>query len=919
VTIAVDAAAGRHPIDPNIYGTAWGDTASLSDLNFVVNRAGGNTTTTYNWQQNASNHASDYYFESIGDSGGATPGALVDDFIASSRSGGAQASITIPTLGWVAKLGPNRDKLASFSVAKYGAQQSTDYWFPDAGNGVLPNGQPVTGNDPNDANVPADVAFERGWVQHLIAQWGTASNGGQRFYTLDNEPSIWHATHRDVHPTGATMEEVRDKFLAMAGMIKSLDPGAQIVGPEEWGWSGYLFSGYDQQYGSQHGWTYLPDRAAHNNMDYLPWLLDQIHQHDVAAGQRLLDYFTVHYYPQGGEFSDDVSTTMQLLRNRSTRSLWDPNYTDQSWINDKVHLISRLKDWVNQYYPGTKAGITEYNWGAEGHMNGATTQADILGIFGREGLDLANRWTTPAAGSPAYLAMKMYRNYDGSHSTFGETSVSASVVDPDQVDAFASVRASDGALTVMVINKNLYDPAHPTATTPITINVGNFLSDGVAHPWQLAAINPADQTHAAITHLADVTGAGNSFTFSAPQQSITLFVLRPGQVSVPGAPANVTAAGNEGQVALRWDPSAGATSYKIYRGTASGGEGATPYRTGVTGTSFVDTAVSGLTTYFYQLTAVNSAGESARSTEVSARQQAVLPGLAIDSGGGASGSFLSDRYFAGGSTSSTTHAIDTSGVANAAPAAVYQTWRFGSSFIYTVPGLIAGGAYTVRLHFAEDTATRVGQRTFNAGINGVQVLTRFDVYAAAGGDYKAVVREFAATASSAGKLVIGFAATAGPARVNGIEILRRPLLAVDAGGAAVGAYRADAFFQGGTASQTTAVIDTSLVTNAAPLAVYQSERYGDFRYTLTGLTPGRVYVVRLDFAELYWDTPGSRRFNVRINGSPVLTNFDVYAVAGAKDRAVRRQFAATADATGRITIDFASLVNYATVSGIALL
>src|SRR5262249_12403340 len=151
--------------------------------------------------------------------------------------------------------------------------------------------------------------------------------------------------------------------------------------------------------------------------------------------------------------------------------------------------IPRLKGWVNQYYPGTKTGITEYNWGAEGHMNGATTQADILGIFGREGLDLANRWTTPAAGSPAYLAMKMYRNYDGSRSTFGDTSVSATAPNPDQVSAFSALRSSDGALTIMVDNKNLYDPANPNATTSITVNVGNFSFGGIQR-WQLAAVNP---------------------------------------------------------------------------------------------------------------------------------------------------------------------------------------------------------------------------------------------------------------------------------------------------------------------------------------------------------------------------------------------------------------------------------------------
>ena len=75
------------------------------------------------------------------------------------------------------------------------------------------------------------------------------------------------------------------------------------------------------------------------------------------------------------------------------------------------------------YYAGTPIGITEYNWGAEGHINGATTQADIYGIFGREGLDFAARWTTPDTATPTYKAMKMYRNYDGNRSTFGDTSV----------------------------------------------------------------------------------------------------------------------------------------------------------------------------------------------------------------------------------------------------------------------------------------------------------------------------------------------------------------------------------------------------------------------------------------------------------------------------------------------------------------
>ena len=216
VTISVDANVNRRPIDPNIYGVAHASTAELTDLNSPLNRNGGNNTTRYNWQLNADNRGNDWYYQSIADSS-ATAGERGDTFISRSRAANASAMLTVPTIEWVAKVGPNRSKLASFSVAKYGAQTGTDWqWFPDAGNGVRTNGQFVTGNDPNDANVPSTSLFQQGWVQHLVGRWGTNANGGLRYYILDNEPSIWHSTHRDVRPTSPTMAEIRDKTLDFA-------------------------------------------------------------------------------------------------------------------------------------------------------------------------------------------------------------------------------------------------------------------------------------------------------------------------------------------------------------------------------------------------------------------------------------------------------------------------------------------------------------------------------------------------------------------------------------------------------------------------------------------------------------------------------------------------------------------------------
>jgi hypothetical protein len=523
VTIGVDAAASVHPIDPNIYGTAFASTAALADLNIPLNRDGGNASDTYSYEQDATNHGSDWYFESI--ASGPGNGGGMDSFVSATQAGGAQPSLTVNLFDWAARLGAGRRNLGSFSVARYGPQQHVDPYNHDMGNGVHTNGANITGNDPNDAYVPNDPTTEQAWIEHLIGTFGDSQSGGVAYYTLGNEPGLWNSTHRDIHPAGDTLPELRDRMISYASMVKALDPGALVLGPEEWGWTNYFISGADA---AAHHWG-----ATYDGLSAEAWLLNQFRQQDAATGQRLLDYFTLHFYPQGGQFSNDESTNMQLLRNRSPRSLWDPNYVDESWIGGtginggRVNLINLMKNWVTTYYPGTRIGVTEYNWGAEGHMNGATTQADILGIFGREGLDLANRWTTPAAGTPTYLAMKLYRNYDGNLDTFGDTSVQASVENPDQVSAFAALRSIDGALTVMVVNKNLYDPNNPGATTTVTVNLNNFAAAGVAQEWQLAALHPNDQTRAAITQLADCQLSDGGFTVTVPQQSVELFVLAP--------------------------------------------------------------------------------------------------------------------------------------------------------------------------------------------------------------------------------------------------------------------------------------------------------------------------------------------------------------------------------------------------------
>lgn len=528
-TVTVDLTADRHAIDPRIYGLNFATSAQLTDLRVPLNRSGGNTTSTYNWRLNADNKGNDWYFESIG-YGSATAGQLHDTFIADSVAGGARPMVTIPMMGRVAKLGPNRGKLASYSVAKYGPQRATDaQWMPDAGNGVRLDGTLIQG-DPNDASTPSTVADQKAWIEHLVAAHGAATAANPRYYLYDNEPGLWAETHRDMVANGPTMQQLLDGIVAYGSMVRATDPAATLVGPEGWGWLDLKYSGADQQAARANGWSSFPDRAAHGNVDQFPWLLQQLAAKEKATGTRLLDVATVHWYPQGGEFSDDGSASMALLRNRSTRQLWDPNYTEESWIGVKTAAIPRLQQWVRDNYPGTKVGITEYSWGGDSTMSGAVAQADVLGIFGRTGLDLANRWTTPPTGSPVYQAIKLYRNYDGLGSAFGDTSVRATVANPDNVAAFAATRP-DGATTIMLLNK------YVTGSTPVSLSVAGRASSGTGEPaqvWQLAG--------GTTKRLSDASVMDNKASLTLPAQSVTLLVLPKPKTTPPPTPVVTSSA-----------------------------------------------------------------------------------------------------------------------------------------------------------------------------------------------------------------------------------------------------------------------------------------------------------------------------------------------------------------------------------------
>jgi len=172
----------------------------------------------------------------------------------------------------------------------------------------------------------------------------------------------------------------------------------------------------------------------------------------------------------------------------------------------------------------------------------------------------------------------------------------------------------------------------------------------------------------------------------------------------------------------------------------------------------------------YTVTAQSGGVSGTASVTVSSAPTTVYQ---INCGGSASSPYTADQYYSGGTARKVTNSINTTGVTNPALQAVYQAERYGKTITYTLPSLTAGASYTVRLHFAELYWTASGKRKFNVAINGTTVLSNYDIYAATGARYKAVVREFTATANTSEQIVINFTTAADNATIEGIQIIRQ--------------------------------------------------------------------------------------------------------------------------------------------------
>lgn len=525
LSLTIDVYTDRHSISPYIYGGAFPkDAATITDSGLPVVRWGGNGASTYNWQLGTSNSDNDYYFEDFSFQAlNKTADSDSTQFIKDVQAAGSNPLMTMVMLPWVAQSaetsvtqGGSDNYHWVFSVSQDGTCSSkVDQYNTDAGinlksdcsttmvasSAQLNRAYYPLLDDHTQACPGSTCEYRSDWSSALAGAFNAPNPAPScpipysaitscHFYNMDNEIDIWGGTHVDVHPNPTTYDELSTVYLTEAAKLKTWDPQAVRLGWVSCCWYYYWNSAAG-----------LSDKAAHANIDFMPWWLNEVAWQDAVNGTRTLDILDLHAYP---ETSSSGLTTAQAraLTLRSTRDWWDPTYTSEAWfgtnsvtlqepLDGKAFRIPRARAWANTIYPGTPLAFTEWNFSlsttGESDFSTALADADAYGILGLDRVSLASRWTAPDPANPNYLALKLYTNYDGAHHGFAPISVSVTNTgDPNLFSTYAATSADGLTVTLMVVNKG------PNNTASVGLNLGLLygLPNSIT-TYSLAASSPS--------------------------------------------------------------------------------------------------------------------------------------------------------------------------------------------------------------------------------------------------------------------------------------------------------------------------------------------------------------------------------------------------------------------------------------------
>jgi fibronectin type 3 domain-containing protein len=505
VTITVDPTRTKS-ISPWIYGLNFYTGIAGAPPHLTVDRAGGNRWTAYNWETNASNAGSDYFYQNDNYlSSSATPAEAVRSFVAADQGLGMASIMTIQLQGLVSadESGPvsvnNPPDLTRFKQVIDKKRTITPAPF-------------TTTPDPTDAYVFMDEFL---WSMDQKLPGIFAANASlPTFVSLDNEPELWNSTHLEVQGHNpVTSDNYILKTINLTKALKDQFPNVVIFGPVHYGFEG-IYSWQGELSPNPDGANWFPDKY-----------LRAIKTASDAYGKPLVDVYDIHWYSEATDGSTRVTnltgsnlTAAQVQAIvQSPRSLWDPTYSENSWITNDVlgepiKLLPRLQAKINAEFPGTRLSITEYENGGDNHIAGTIAQADNLGIFSSQGVFGATLW--PLGNCPYILAgFRAFRGFDGATASFGDTALQATSSEVQNVAVYASSDSTHpGRIVLVAINR--FTSTQVTAINGVTLS-------GSAFVYQMTAASAQGQNPIHPVLVQQMPVSGSSLTISLPAMSVS--------------------------------------------------------------------------------------------------------------------------------------------------------------------------------------------------------------------------------------------------------------------------------------------------------------------------------------------------------------------------------------------------------------
>jgi hypothetical protein len=519
VTITIDPSQTK-PISPWIYGINSYGGVSSAPPHLTIDRAGGNRWTAYNWETNASNAGSDYIYDNDNYlSSSSTPAEAVRSLVAADQALGMASVMTVQLQGLV-----SADESGPVSIAN--PPDMTRFKTVVDKKSTISSAPFTTIPPTTDAYVYMDE-FLWAMDQKLPGIFG-ANPALPTFVSLDNEPELWNSTHLEVQgSTPVSSDNYIAKTITLAQALKDQFPDVVIFGPVHYGFQG-IYNWQGELTSTPDGTNWFPDK-------YLP----AIKSASDTYGKPLVDVYDFHWYPEeydsnGTRITDMSGGTLtdaqvQLIV-QSPRNLWDPTYNDgdsgnsNPWIfqelgSKPIRILPRLQAKIDAEFPVMKGiSITEYEGGGWNNIAGTIAQADMLGIFGTQGVFAANLWPPSGTYGYALAGFRAFRGFDGANASFGDTSLHATSSNVQNVVVYASLDSSTpGRVVLVAINRS--------TSSQVTEIDGQALS-GTATTYQITASSAQGQSPVHPVLVGQTSASGTSITVTLPALSVSTIEVK---------------------------------------------------------------------------------------------------------------------------------------------------------------------------------------------------------------------------------------------------------------------------------------------------------------------------------------------------------------------------------------------------------